>query len=631
MKRIFLILFAVLLTGGMMLQAEPVSADRALEVAKKALPQPATKASGDLKLIWNGENAATKAADQPAFYVFGRDAGGFVIIAGDDNVQPVLAISETNRFEVEGMPENVKWWMERMETYVRNTESTQQAREQWARFAETKSGPAVDAELVTNKVEKLTPEWDQGNNDAYYFNKNVFNAQCPKVEDVPTLTGCVATALGEILTFQSGIYGDMPTFGTGTVGGYDVDAGYVAPAPYSLGTIYDWANLRTLTNIEAIRTVVLDNSAEGNSLLDNLGRLLADLGAMVEANYSVGGTGANTAKAISGLGDHLGYNKAAYYARAADYAPSQWVQKLKKELDERPFLYDGVTAERAGHAFVFDGYGTYGGSDLFHVNFGWGGACNGYYYYYELDAQSGHDYSYDCGAIFDLYPAPTSSYTYNLMYANSSFSSGLSFVDPFDANDDFRIKLYVKNTGSTTYSGKLKFKLLDKSDNLKADFLVYSFDNSSFGPESDILEAGGSQYYIQLPDDSSKPQIEFGDKIVVYCSTNEAKDVFAPIMKQTDGTVLNDLPLMPAAFIKTNPSGYTTGDYFQLELMNYDTPYAGTVWKITPVSGGTPVVLNQAEREYQFPQSGTYKIEAAVAPQEGESVVETIVTYIQVD
>ncbi|MBQ4022126.1 MAG: Spi family protease inhibitor, partial [Bacteroidales bacterium] len=82
----------------MTLQAGPVSADRALEVAKKALPQPATKASGDLKLIWNGENAATKAAGQPAFYVFGRDAGGFVIIAGDDNVQPVLAISETNEF-----------------------------------------------------------------------------------------------------------------------------------------------------------------------------------------------------------------------------------------------------------------------------------------------------------------------------------------------------------------------------------------------------------------------------------------------------------------------------------------------------------------------------------------------------
>ena len=219
MKRIFLILFAVLLTGGMMLQAAPVSESRAREVAMKVLAaQPATKASsGDVKLIWNGEDAATKAATQPAFYVFGRDGGGFVIVAGDDNVQPVLAISETNEFKVEGMPENVKWWMDNMKYYVRNMLPTQQVREQWAQFAETKGDPGPLPGTITDKHEKLTPTWDQGNNDPVYFGEgqHIFNAMCPldlNGTDL-SITGCVAVALGEVITYQSGQGGvAMPRF-----------------------------------------------------------------------------------------------------------------------------------------------------------------------------------------------------------------------------------------------------------------------------------------------------------------------------------------------------------------------------------------------------------------------------------
>ena len=107
------------------MQAEPVPESRARDIAMKVLAaQPATKAAaGDVKLIWDGEDAATKAAGNPAFYVFGSERGGFVIIAGDDNVPPVLAISETNQFKVEGMPDNVKWMMEGMKNFVRSVSS----------------------------------------------------------------------------------------------------------------------------------------------------------------------------------------------------------------------------------------------------------------------------------------------------------------------------------------------------------------------------------------------------------------------------------------------------------------------------------------------------------------------------
>ena len=80
MKRIITIILAVILFGGLSLQAAPVSKSRAMDIAKKIFAsQTATKAVGDVKFIWDGEDIATKSTLDPAFYVFTRDNGGFEI------------------------------------------------------------------------------------------------------------------------------------------------------------------------------------------------------------------------------------------------------------------------------------------------------------------------------------------------------------------------------------------------------------------------------------------------------------------------------------------------------------------------------------------------------------------------
>ena len=122
MKKIFALAVIGLVSGGL-LKEEPVPASRALEMGRRILSaQPATKSgAGAVRIIWDGEtpDVTTKsAALPPAFYVVARDGGGFVIIAGDDNVTPVLAISDRNAFKVEGMPDNVKWWMDQLKSYL---------------------------------------------------------------------------------------------------------------------------------------------------------------------------------------------------------------------------------------------------------------------------------------------------------------------------------------------------------------------------------------------------------------------------------------------------------------------------------------------------------------------------------
>lgn len=59
-----------------------------------------------------------------------------------------------------------------------------------------------------------------------------------------------------------------------------------------------------------------------------------------------------------------------------NYSNEAWESLIYRELAERrPVLYAG-TSSGGAHAFVCDGYD---GNGLFHINWGWGGMCNGYF------------------------------------------------------------------------------------------------------------------------------------------------------------------------------------------------------------------------------------------------------------
>ena len=641
MKKSLLFLLAFLLSGSLTLQAGPVSADRALEVAKKALPQPATKASGDLKLIWNGENAATKAAGQPAFYVFGRDAGGFVIIAGDDNVQPVLAISETNRFEVEGMPENVKWWMDYIKNYVRSVSSqSSEVAQQWAALTETKA--SIDESLIENiNTDSATVPWNQNapaNGLAPTVNANQSQA----------IAGCLPVAVAEILTwhkwpdagvgltdsYQSNMYND-----DGTLAGY-----YAMPAysfvdsehPHYLDiniTDANWDDLQALNTYDAFQNCTDPVRAQ-------LSRLVFACGLLVHANFNDaahGGTSAGTNIVPAAFASHMKYNKAAHIEYLINYTTKDWNSLLKTQVLQHPVLYAGEASvgsgNDVGHAYVLDGHATLKstGEDVFHFNFGWGGFCNGYYYSTYQDLREARPYRFDTNleALIDFVPdrTGTSSYIYKLEYDSHYIPGIILYNNPFSTDNYFQISIGVKNVGNKTYNGKLAAKLIGKTGVEKDVFDFYM--SGGYNDAVTALDIGyymQDYYRIKLHDPSTP--IEFGDKIVLYCTSDEGQSSYEPIKGRIDGSVVSELPIMPAAFIKTAAT-YKVNDYFVFQIMNYDYAYDATVWTVTKTGSVTPVVLNQSDKEYQFTETGTYKIEAAVAPN-GGTVVETLVTYVEV-
>ena len=189
------------------LKAAPVTSDQALDIAKRIFTTlPSTKAgTGEIRLIWDGEfsDSGIKASVRPAFYVISRDGGGWVIIAGDDNVQPILGISETGIFATDGMPENVKWWMNLMKEYVRATRSqSPEIRSQWSNLTAKKS--AVPNESITEEfLDSRTPEWTQ---------HEPLNLKAPTLpyQADQAIAGCLPIAMAEILTWFG-----QPMQGTG--------------------------------------------------------------------------------------------------------------------------------------------------------------------------------------------------------------------------------------------------------------------------------------------------------------------------------------------------------------------------------------------------------------------------------
>jgi len=628
--RVFTFLLVLLIFGGS-LSAAPVSSSRALDIAKKIFAvQPATKSGGgSLRIVWDGEEVATKAA-QPAFYVIARDGGGFVIIAGDDNVPPVLAISDRSEFKVEGMPENVRWWMSRMKVFVRSAKvQSPEARAQWAKFAGTKAGSAITG-TVTVISEHLTPEWDQCGT---LSGRPVYNSKCPVVDGEYTLTGCGATAVCELMTTLSGIYpAETPTHGEGTVAPYEPIEGCVSAStpehPYVLGTPYDWAGLRSLAGKEAIEKAIQEGRTD---LVDNMDQLMADVGAAINSHYSVAdGTATDEAGIIGGMVKYFGFNKRAYRSIASDHTPRQWSEKLKGELALRPLFYFGFTEDMtSGHAFVLDAYGQYEGADVFHVNFGWSGICNGYFYEgnYDCDGSPDFNFSWMCGAFFDFYPAPESNWPKVVrLIPENGYGFRYSGNAPAAKEDQVLLnEVCFKNEGEEPYVGKMRVVVVNTKGTVMQVFDEWEFTSGN------PLAVSGSMFYGCSASDNVFMAYDFalGDKIILQYTTDDRNEVWEKVTgKPRPDSFIDELPLIPLAFIRTEDS-YKVGDWFDFALMNHDQIYAGTKWTFTDPDGKT-VTIDQSEREFQLTKKGAWMIEAAVAPEVGADPVKTLTTYVEV-
>lgn len=347
MRKILLLLFYV--TIGISVSAHEITRQQALQKARQFMEdkhfEPTVKKG----------NRSQLAEQSLGYYVFNAEDGGFVIVAGDDRMPDILGYSEQGYLDLENLPNNMKGLLDyyhAIATRLNNRSAT--------RATNTRRGARAAISPL------ITTQWDQG---------APYNEMCPLVgPNQNLLTGCVATAMAQIIN-----YNKWPQSETSTVAAYTTE-GLQIFMPELMPRAFPWDKM--------------DDRY--------IARLMLYCGQSVKMDYGGdnGQSGANDALVPKALRNVFGYSTLTKYVLRSNYNDDEWESLIYTELSEnRPVFYGGFGSS-GGHAFVIDGYKD--GS--FHVNWGWGGNGDGYFLFTNLGPDNNSAYSQEQHAVIGIRP-----------------------------------------------------------------------------------------------------------------------------------------------------------------------------------------------------------------------------------
>lgn len=342
MKRTFLLLLSVIVS--MVMMADGITAERAEEIARQFVNSQQPAAQGrQMRMAAKRQLPMNVAVGTNAYYVFniGSD-NGFVMVSGSDLTPQVLGYADKGSFDMENMPANMKVWLDSYAdqiAYVERTMGTNQA--PMLRVSQEPIEPM------------LFSTWDQG---APYNNK------CPIINGEGTATGCVATALAQVINYYR-----YPDQTTKTMPAYTTET-YGVSVPEIPVTDIDWDNM--LDDYRGGATTAQENA---------VATLMRLCGQALQTDYCIssdGGSGADMVMQVRALREYFGYDKSVRHLFRIAFSASEWENIIYDELaNNRPVLYGGMSMG-GGHGFVVDGYY---GDGLFHINWGWSGNSDGYF------------------------------------------------------------------------------------------------------------------------------------------------------------------------------------------------------------------------------------------------------------
>ena len=332
--------------------AGEVSPERAYNIARCAFQRGggARMSISQPKLLWDSSAlfASTRADAAPSFYLFGKgDGEGFVVVAGDDALIPVLAYSEHGVApRAESLSASMRWWF----GYVDGVVGEVRRRVAGGERVVSREGDDVQNVGLNARVIE-TARWSQ---DAPY------NLECPYDGSAQSVTGCAITATAIIMKYYN-----WPAAAVGYTEPFVTPTKGISVEARDLNHSYDW-------------DAMLMEYAKGEYSEEQgkaVATLMADLGYAYKADYGAEGTAAMPSQ--EALFHNFGYSPATYIYIRDYYSVRYWEELMRTEIDAlRPIYYVGYDENGFGHAFVIDGYADDG---YFRVNWGWGGLGDGFF------------------------------------------------------------------------------------------------------------------------------------------------------------------------------------------------------------------------------------------------------------
>ena len=396
--------------------AERISRDEAMALAQDFMQG---------KIMVPAQTSSSKApvrggANDESYYIFNAaDNGGYAIIAADDRISPVLGFSDQGNIDLDNMPENMASWLE----YYKNE----------INILKYDADIVLDTPVYRNEVKPML------NN--YWNNYSPYNLLCPVYDGARSLVGSYAITMAQIMFYHKwpvGVVDSIPPYANLW---HDNELVEGLPA-----TTFKW---------DLIKPSYLSYETDESAYA--VAELLRYCGQAIKTSYHPYASGSNSGNVLKALIERFNYSRQAEMIHKWQYSSYDWNEIIYNELASgRPVYYSGYRTSDDELAFVCDGYKD----GYFHINWGQGSYCDGYYKLSLLtkegtDIYDQNNYGYLQQAIIGIEPEMNSLIGVTLMdgyFKYTILSDTSAMIQAIDGKDYYGIDtLWIP--GHVDYNG----------------------------------------------------------------------------------------------------------------------------------------------------------------------------------
>ena len=336
----------------------------------------------------------------PNLYIFNADEHGWIIVAGDKRVQPILGFSDEGTFNPNDMAPaaemiigSYNYVVDSMLRYnVRSVDES--VRQAWidlenGYYREVKGNrddPQPQYPLAYGPLIKT--RWGQGDRDPNKWPGN-YNQFCPWVlrasdnAHFNAVTGCTATAMAQILYYFN-VNLSIKTITARFLKKSNDNYVYCYNDSHNREIYSQKYHNDSYENYTPYEFEIggWDYSKSGTKEL--AAKMMRDCGLSVNMRYGLTGSGAKYTDAYNSFKLHFGFDNAEKEYTTGSFNDEIHVKKFQKHIvNNIPIYYRGCSNKGSYHAFIIDGYNTFDNNVYFHHNFGWEGSLtsidDGYY------------------------------------------------------------------------------------------------------------------------------------------------------------------------------------------------------------------------------------------------------------